>query len=329
LLQSTRERVWARRVPELGLLRRAQASAALNRAVAIDPNLARAHLRLAGLYEELNFLDLALLHLKRYQNLTGPAADPLSPPPGNGGMEGVASFEEQVQRLADAVAQREKVYADAAAKLRVLDRAVLAVDNGLAGKARDLLLDSNVAAFGTQGMMMQLELLLRSGAAKKVHELTLPEHVPALGPTSYHWLRIQALAASGEYALAQEECDHLAANARGQESAPTRDVIALLIGQAVLDGQPAAVSTPHLAWRFLERIKFENRVTGLLKNLKEEANARVFRGLLALEEGDVVQADVAFRLALALWENDAVPAARTGVDFKTRAIAQGYLRLLE
>src|SRR5262249_37077207 len=47
LFHATRERAWALRFPKLVELRRAQASAALNQAVTLDPGLARAHLLLA------------------------------------------------------------------------------------------------------------------------------------------------------------------------------------------------------------------------------------------------------------------------------------------
>src|SRR5262249_57459312 len=74
LLHDTRERIWAQRVSQLVQLRRAQASAALNRAVALQPDLAKAHAYLAGLYQEMGgYLDLTLKHLTASEKLTPPA----------------------------------------------------------------------------------------------------------------------------------------------------------------------------------------------------------------------------------------------------------------
>ena len=61
-----------------------------------------------------------------------------------------------------------------ATEMRVADRAALAMQKGLAGKARDLLLESDLAAFGPQGMELELELLLRTGRARDVRDWTDP-----------------------------------------------------------------------------------------------------------------------------------------------------------
>jgi hypothetical protein len=48
-----------------------------------------------------------------------------------------------------------------------------------------------------------------------------------------------------------------------------------------------------------------------------------------LEEGDIDEAEVMFRTALALWKDDAAATSGAGLDFASRAIAQGYLAWLE
>jgi hypothetical protein len=63
--------------------------------------------------------------------------------------------------------------------------------------------------------------------------------------------------------------------------------------------------------------------------LRWEADARVLGGLLALEQGDTDEADVSFRLALAVWADEAAAAAGAGLDFAARPLAQSYLRRLE
>jgi tetratricopeptide (TPR) repeat protein len=326
LLHSTRERAWGQRLSELVQLRRAQASTALNRAVALKPDLAQAHLSLVRLYQEMGCLDLALQHLRAYQELrereSGKTAnkDPASLN---------LSLPVSLPALTEAVGKAEKAYAAEAGKLRVVDRAVLAFEKGLGGKARDLLLESDVANFGEQGMAMELELLLKTGRAKEVIEWTTPEQESALGTASYHWLRAQALAALGDYAPAEEECDQLIASGAGQESSPPWEVMALLIGQTVVDEQPVGASVGLLPFRAMDRMKFLNRVASLAKDMRQVANANVCRGLLLLEEGEVEEAEVSFRLALALWKEEAAAASGGGLDFNARPIAQGCLRWLE
>src|SRR5262249_17767279 len=115
LLRRTRERSWSRRVPELDRLRRAQASTALNRAIALEPALPRAHALLAGMYQEMGYLDLALEHLrasrKRWPGAGGP----------DGADAGWRPDEDLVDQLARAVAEGEKAYAARVAGLSVLD----------------------------------------------------------------------------------------------------------------------------------------------------------------------------------------------------------------
>src|SRR5262249_27966445 len=132
LLEATRERAWARYMPELVQLRWAQATTALNRAVALNPRLATAHLRLHELYRQMGYLDLALNHLGTYLELARKAR--------RAGAEPTPEedrLQEELPRLAKGVESRNKEYAEAAPNLRVLDRALLASRAGLAGKARD------------------------------------------------------------------------------------------------------------------------------------------------------------------------------------------------
>jgi hypothetical protein len=64
------------------------------------------------------------------------------------------------------------------------------------------------------------------------------------------------------------------------------------------------------------------RIEAVVNQLRDEANAHTFRGLLALEQGGADDADVAFRLALDVWQGGA------GLDFKARPLAEDGLRLL-
>jgi tetratricopeptide (TPR) repeat protein len=327
MLHGTRERAWGRSLPQLVQLRRAQASSALNRAIALKPDLAHAHGSLGRLYQEIGYFDLALHHRRAYQQL----AHALSPPGGGAAADASpgSADDPELSRFAEAVAEREAGYNAKADTLRVMDRALLAYGHGLAEKARDVLLESDVAAFGPEGLRLELELLLRTGRSKEVAEWTGPDTQGAIGTATYHWLRIQAFAAEGDYALAEEECDVLASSAFGSETSPPVEVMALLVGQAVLDEQPVGACVPALAWRSQNRLKLYQRSASLAKDLRQAANANVFRGLLALEEGNMDNAEIAFRLALALWQDDAAVPSETGLDFNARPVAEAALRWLQ
>src|SRR5262249_3341597 len=149
--------------------------------------------------------------------------------------EQLTEYEQQLNRLAEPVESQESAYAAVAGGLRVLDRASLALRKGLAGRARDGVLASGIAGFGSQGMALELDLLLRTGRARDVLEWAGPELSGGLGEGAYHFLRAHAATALGDYAIGEEEFAQLATRAQGTGPAPPRELMALSIGQAVLD----------------------------------------------------------------------------------------------
>jgi hypothetical protein len=279
----------------------------------------------------MGYHDLALSHLGRYLQLVQKAGPPQGPNELLDKQQ--AWFEQELGRLAQEVAERENSFLLESANARVLERAMAAMQKGLAGKARDLLLESDVSAFGPRGMLLELELLLGSGRPREVREWLAAEHKAALGASSYHWLRAQALAASGDYALAEEECAELGRalllGQEGKEPLGPREMMALVVSQVVLDEQPEAGSMPQLLWRPFQRGEFRNRIARLAQSLRREADVTVLRGLLALEEGEVEEAEVAFRLALGLWQDEATELSGSGLDFSGRVIALESLKWLE
>jgi hypothetical protein len=323
LIQSTRERAWALRMPELVQLRRAQASAALNQAVALNPGLAQAHRNLSLLYRELGYLDLTAKHYRAYLERTREAGPP----------RGVAAeqFREQLARMEEEVAlvtkgerEQEQAYAAESSGLRVLDRAVLARQRGLAGKALDLLLASDVSAFGPQGMALELELMTMTGRVRDVLRWIAPEQEASLGSRSYYWLRILASAAAGDYAAADADLASMAGPA--DDPRGPRQALALALGKAVVDDCPAErPSFATLSRRSFGRIEYSTSVRSLASVLSLQADVLALRGLLALEVGEVGEAEAAFRQALTYWDAD----TRSGSDFNGRVIAEDGLRWLE
>jgi hypothetical protein len=321
LLGGTCEGAWARRMPELAELRLAQASAALNRAALLQSDLAEAHLELTRLYRRMNYFDLALDHRRRHAQIARQAP----PPPGISAeqyREQIAYLQGEVDALTAEVAARAKAYAAESAGKRLSERARIAAVMGLAGKARDMLLESDVAAFGSQGMALELELLLRTGRVREVREWTDPEQIAALGEIDYRWLRARAFAASGDYDLAKAECSQLAAAGQVAGAMTRRDAAAILIGRMVLSEQPEFAGFP--LWRDLVRVDSNSRLDGFFRHIQREADLTVLRGLMALEEGVIDEAKEAFRSVL---PNDA-PSSGSG-GFSGRIIAQSCLKWLE
>ena len=319
LLRNTRERVWGARLKHLTQLRRVLASAALNQAILLQPNLAKAHRLLGGLYSDMGYLDLALKHFQAHRKLV--------PLRGRAQQiqDQVGHYDLELSRLAEAVQEREKKFGTMAGGMRVLDRAMLANQLGLAGKARDLLLESDVTAFGRFGMALELDLLLKTGRIKEVREWTGEDQKDMLGEIPFYWIRAQALAASGDYSLSERELATLAIAWQGPVEPRTRMV--LEIAKTVLEEQPLTRGNwAYQVWRAPGRIDFRDRVLGLARRLRGETNAIVLRGLLALEEGEVDNARIAFRRALALWKDEASVASGAGLDFDARPIAQECLR---
>jgi tetratricopeptide (TPR) repeat protein len=325
LLNDTRERAWSTRMPELAQLRHIQASAALYRAVSLKPDLAQAHLHLASLYREMNCLDLSLEHLRTYLKLarSGSAAGDRTAVV----QEQLAQNEQRASELAQLVDERVNAYTAAAGRMRVVDRALLALQNGLAGKARDILLDLDVSAFGVEGMSLELELLLRIGRPSDVLNRIGPEQMPALGASGYHSVRGRALAASGDYTPAQEELASTSADqAQGMK---IRASLSVMIGQALLDGFPTKGSLFNQLCQPLPTMQFLNRAGEMAQTMRKAADLSVLRGLLFLEEGDVEEAEVAFRVALLLWKDEASAASGSSLDFGGRIIAQECLEWLK
>jgi tetratricopeptide (TPR) repeat protein len=315
LLTATRERVWALRLPQLAQLRQAQASAALNQAIALNPGLAQAHLELGRLYQQVGYVDLALTHLRAYRQAVRSTA-------GEDGREPVSNAE--LTQLAADVERQRAAFAPESTRARVVDRARAAVQRGLAGEARKILLESDVSAFGTEGMELELDLLLRSGRPEDVRGWLDAEFKSSLGAVSYHWTRTQALAALGDYAAADAE---LIALAGEPAPAPSQiaDGLALLTGRALLNEQAGGFGLPSVAARVLARWGFLATLQQEITRLTGWANTVVVRGLLALEAGEVEKARAAFQTALTF---SADSAAGAGLDFNGQLVAREGLRLL-
>jgi tetratricopeptide (TPR) repeat protein len=321
IIHLTAERSWVVRIPELLRLRQIQASAALNRALQLNPKLAIVHLELARLYVRLECLDLAVDHLRTYlespRQLGGPAP----------GIEEAKAAAAQLDELTKLLDRQREVFDREAERSSVSERAHMAVRRGMGGEARDLLLKSDLSAFGTEGMELELDLLLRTGRPDDVLEWMTPEVRGTIGEYPARWLSIQALAAVGDYDAANGVLLELTSSTgRMPEPSLLAREIGLLLGKAVLDEALGAKSPPHAVVLAINRLDYRNRIDDMTIAATRSAEITVLRGLIALEGGFIDRAQDAFQDALSLSPN------RSGggqLSFKSRSIARECLMLIE
>lgn len=180
MLQNTREqtwdppqRLWDKRPPRLPLLyrvRTAQAAAAYAHALVLNPNLEQAHMGLISLYQDLNYQDEVLAHLKEVLRCNEVA--------GRRPGETAEQFRARLLDLRDLVDRKAKDVADQldkfevkSAGMSVFEKAETAWQEfGLAGKALSILLASDVSVFDKAGMALELELLLHTGRTAEVRD---------------------------------------------------------------------------------------------------------------------------------------------------------------
>lgn len=310
LLVQTRERAWAARLPQLGRLREVQALTAFARAAALNPELALAHRELGRIYQLPGFActDLAADHLRAYRDLVGRRLPP----------DAREALDKEVARLTETVDKQTREWEAEVARGSVTTRAEAANRRGLGKRARDLLLESDVSAFGPQGMKLELDLLLRTGRADEVLAWADPEVLPSLGAEDYHWLRVQALVASGEYAGADLELSELVALEGGvPEVGRVSQMVSIMIGQELLNSRPAGIGVSGLSVRGLSRSGFEGHLSQITQALGNQADTAVLIGMVALEAGDTTAARAAFREALAFSSGRSA-----GLVFAARPIAR-------
>lgn len=323
LINNTRERNWYRDLGELAILRRVQAATAFHRALTLDPNQAFVHSQLAKMYLDVGFLDLGLTHQRAFLDLVR-KAERTSGPQRGAYREATSDVEKQVEALSKVVDEQMRQFEKESSGLRVLDRALTARDRGLVGKARDILLASDISAFGANGLALELDLLLRTGRAQEVQDWTSPEQQEALGPR-YHWFRMQAFSALGDYSQAAEECSLLAAEGSDASGATPRAIAAALVAQEILDRLHIVAHPGRGAWEVFRQATIRGRVMQFIVNIRREADAITLRGLVALEAGDIESATRDFRQALATWNSPTAVVEGRGIDFGGRSACQGAL----
>jgi tetratricopeptide (TPR) repeat protein len=336
MARQTREQSWSISLPRLAAIRLNQALTALHQAVRFRPELDEAHALLASIHYGGGQLDQALEHLRARLRIARKQAAQRGPD-ATAAEERLPALEADVERMEALVRTRLNVYEINADSLtgpsKVYERALLASRHGLTRKALDMLLASNVAIFGKDGLRLEVELLLQLGRAFEVRDWLEPGHETMLGNSTYHWLRAQAAAASGDYTAAGEELDQMGATLRHVRVTtelilPVRVSVAMRVGEAVI-ARPARGSGPGgLAGALFLQFNALRPLGAPAGLLRQEADLSVLRGLLALEAGEVSTARQHCRAALDVWGDETRAASGAGLDFPSRPIAQRVLHLL-
>ena len=146
---------------------------------------------------------------------------------------------------------------------------------------------------------MEIQLLLRTGRPDDVLKWMTPEVRASLGDFQYHWSRIQAFAAVGDYDAAHDELAALIG--RGGRLPPIGQIsteVGGLIGKVLLDQQPGGSSLVQVTWGALSQGDMSNRIVDLSDELALRCNLLALRGLLAMEAGTIDRAREAFRASL-------------------------------
>jgi tetratricopeptide (TPR) repeat protein len=325
--RDTRALSWETMLPDLPVLRQTQKLTALEQAVLLRPDLARAHELLARLYYKDGQMDRCLEHQRACLRI----AEKIDPNIGP-----TAELREQLEEVQKLVAKNEKAYqANLTGRTnpsKVLDRAQLASRFGLSHQALEMLQESYPAIYGRPGIEYRLDLMRQSGQSYGILEVLEPEIEFKI--SRYHWLKACAAAGCGHYAEADTELDKdcepfrqvgLSANLL----VPVRAAMALHIARAILtrsletEGAAGRVTAMPFQAESMDAVA---TASGLLR---KEAERQVLRGLLALEAGTVETAKQHFRSALSLWDSEAGAQSGAGLDFPARPIAQEALRRME
>jgi hypothetical protein len=356
LRNATCERSRDKLLPLLTELRNIQIASALEQALRLDPELESAHHELTYLYGERHLSDQALVHRREELRLTTRVG------PRRG--ETVEDFryrviltERDTAALEEEVAQRREDYAENVRALQGgrVAQAGLALRLGLARVATDdVLLPCPAELLGSEGMKLQLALLLSLGRVEEVGAILGDERVSASkeglqyldipGPKkwdesklygldyhlpAYEWLRAVQAAAIGNYAEARGALGAIRNGLRvGNDrlswqlrQIDLRDV-ALLPG--LFCGPPPFL--PAFFADFLNR-SFQERTAlqvGEPALRAHQADLCVLEGLLALEQGAPEDARSAFLHARRLCAASGSP----GVAFAGESIVGSYLSWL-
>jgi len=318
LEENTSERTWG---AITGPMRTPQMTTAYQHAITLEPGFWQAHERLARAFGKMDYKDLALEHWQQVYRRR--AIRPAQGESREQFQKRLQVVKQKIDELDDQVqSARDRLEANSAS-LRVVDRAHMAGRLGLTGHSLNVLLKSDLAAFGERGMAVELGLLLNTGQADTVKDWLVPTHEELLGSYSYHLIKGRMEAARGDLAEAERSLTDTVNPRRG---APRRaaaiGVISSLLGDAARHGR--FVWLDQVMDHLTAKITVE-----AFEAMNMEARSLVLRGMLAVEAGANQHAGALFERALAFWDSPlgagfTEPEANIG-----RRIARYFVTLLK
>jgi tetratricopeptide (TPR) repeat protein len=289
-------------------LREAQIVAALEHDARVRTNHVETHVRLRELYMQHQFYDLALDHLRDEVRLREEdakiAAVDMTPDERDKVQQELDKLRKAYEGLDTEVQRRRSEFEFGAANQPLASKARAAIRGGLVKKALELLTEADPVQITTNEIPFMLELLIATGRPEDARELLDPK-LKAAGLPDYDWFNVVIEAALGNLGPAgeylEEMCNRLDNTGTAFTLAPLRS---LAFGPG-----------PDMTFWF----RSLNERLGMLRQV---ADYRVLRGLLALDEGAVDTALKSFRRAL---DTSGVE----GLEFEAKPIAVRYVHLIQ
>jgi hypothetical protein len=319
---NTRERGWG---SMLHNIRTCQFLSAFHQAVRLRPSNWQAHDRLAEIFNSMRYKDLTLRHLReQYEARAADAHEKKS----------IGHLEKMIKSLSSEVQILEDRYLVNAENLRVVDRAELAGRLGLAGKALTILLKSDISAFGTKGLELELTLLLNTGEVHLVKKWLNPEeHMDLLGAGKFYWISAQMEAGLGNDQEAERALEKMVEYfGPGKRSIQSRSLLALLVGNTLLHeaagGSFRKFPVPYGA-HLPGHASLPAEISFCLGLMDREAKALVLQGFLALETGANKKAAACFRRSLLFWNSPAGMPFKDTISWSGYNMASYFVSLLE
>jgi tetratricopeptide (TPR) repeat protein len=275
----------------------------------------------------MDYQDLTLKHLRKTLAIQAGAA--LAGETRQQREERLSNFGRAVAALEKNVEKQMEDFELKYGHLRVLDRVKAAGRMGLAGKALDILLDSHVATFGSEGLEIELKLLLNTGQAGKARDWLMPEHEQQLGTSQYYLIQGQIEAALGNFEQAEKAfLEGARYRPLLKNPIPIEALPPLLVGHTLMFEAglplfkmftvPTILEFPNLS--FMPR-----RMEYSLGMVNRHAVTQTVLGVLALESGQADKASRYFRSALDFWDSTAGNFFHDPESTSGRQIAEYFL----
>src|SRR5262249_44955308 len=197
-------------------------------------------------------------------------------------------LEQGVKDLEGEVQKNEQLYLVRSSNQGRLQKAVLALEMGLAKKPLEVLLESDYVEFGIEGAQLELDLLLKTGRLRNLrHNLKDPDaqlsghlELTSVGPEvlpAYEWFSLLFAAATGDYKEADQQAQEMI-----KQLNPTERVAQLLANDLLemTPGKPLAVGAEN---RLRHEMMRQQQLADITRVLREQMNLYTLRGVLALE----------------------------------------------